>query len=363
MNKVTMVLLVVLMAAISVACEESAMIISPDLTVTPAVTPSPTLVDPAERATAEAVQATSAVQTQAALDIQHYQAEATLAAAEIYAEQIRAQQTAIVEGTRAAATQISVQMTEAAAQITRAAEATSTERAWLAQGWTATADAAQSTGTAEAAAAIWAIQVSQTQQAANALSTQAGGTAAAAQAMTDRQATMDAASVMAGQTAVAAQAAEAENAAERSRMTNQFYAWWWFWFPAALLIIGGLLWMLGRKTAFQNQVISRDGRGASPVVILDGELINPDTMVYPKLSDSSSVSEETQAGIAEAHQKVSAVRAEIDAGVQRRMVRQIAGGGQKPQGFRLVNPQERDAQKLLPKDVADALEADWQEAE
>lgn len=332
-------------------------------TLNPLPDQTPTEADPVLRTTLEAANATQAAGTAIALDVQHYNAEATLAAAEIQAEQIRASQTAIVAATQYAVTQVSMQYTAQAAEVTRQAESTATERAWIAQGWTATADAANATSTAQVGQAIIEAQFTQTQQAANVIGTQVGATSTAAQGAMERQATLDTANVAAASTAVAAQAVQAEAAAERTRITNQFMAWFRFWFWPLLLILLAAMIYYGYMTWTRNRVIPRGPRGDAPVIVLDGELTNPDLMVYPKLSAQNQIPADIQAEQAGNMAKVAAVRALPDNDpAARRLVKNVAANAQ-PNGYYIVGQGDPASDRLLGQGDEDALDAQWKEAD
>ena len=291
--------------------------------------------------------------------IQANLAAADAATAQAGLEQIRASQTSIVAATQYAATAY-------AAQLTQQAETTATERAWLAQGWTATADASNATSTAQVGQAILAAQFTQTQQVVNMVGTQTAATATAAQGALDRQSTLDAANVIAAATGVAAQAAQAAAAAERTRITNQFMAWFRYWIWPLLLVVLVIIAYWGYLTWTRNRIIARDPRGAAPVVILNGKLTNPDLMMYPQL-DSPNVPPDLQATHAANVQKVSAVRA-LPNGEQhtaRRMIKHMANSNAPtPQpGYRILPQGDPLAGRFLDATDTDALDAQWEEVD
>jgi hypothetical protein len=218
------------------------------------------IVDPAvatQWARDDQVRAANRASTQQVMGIEANRAESTLEAAKVNAEQWRASQTAMA----AEATRV---VQEATAQ----AQAVETEKAWTVAGWTATADVAISTATAQAQATQQAISSAQTQVAdqqigtATAQALSADGTRMAAQA--EANATMEAAAMAANATVVAAQARSAQLAAERQVMVNTMVAW----LPYVLGIViaamsGVLVWMYVRARVVQNTVV-RDG-GGNPV--------------------------------------------------------------------------------------------------
>lgn len=293
-------------------------------------------------ATEQAVRAA----TEIAFNLQSIQAEGTQQAAIETADALRAYRTATAVAAEAAATQYSAQLTQQAAQLTQAADATATERAWLA------------TETAQA------ISYQQTQAAMIATATQDAINASAFQAAQERQATLDAASVAAASTAVAAQAAEAEAAAQRVAMTNEFAAWFRYAaVPLGLFIVAAIVYF-GYMTWFRNHEVQRDPFGGLRGQIIDGDFVNPDMMVYPKLSAQGNVPADIQAGHAGNMAKVAAVRAlpRGDAAA-RRLVKNVAQSPapQQPDGFYIVGQGDPLSGRLLNASDEKTLEADWQD--
>ena len=293
-------------------------------------------------ATAQAAEAATIV----AFNLQSIQAEGTQQTAQETADALRAYRTATAAAAEAAATQYAAQLTAQAAQLTQQAEATATERAWLDQCWTATADAAKATSTAQMGLVI------------------AAGTATAAQVAQNSQATLDAASVAAASTAVAAQAAEAEAAAQRVKITNEFAAWFrYLALPLGLFIVSAIIYF-GYMTWFRNHEVSRDQFGGLNGQVIDGDFVNPDAMVYPKLSQAGDVPADMQIGHAGNMAKVAAVRAlpRGDAAA-RRLVKNVAQtpAPQQPNGFYIVGQGDPLGGRLLTTSDEEKLEADWQD--
>ncbi len=202
---------------------------------------------------------------QAARRLAEMQAQATLDAA----EQWRATGTA-------QAMQIHAQATQAAIMATQAAASTATERAWLVQGWTATADVARSTQEAHYTQQAVAIHATQEAQAIAASATYT------AQAVF-RQATEYKAASIAQATVYAAQAVEADQAAERTKMTNSAIAWGQVLalpIAAAVLV---LLIILAARYYAQYRIIRREANGAAPVIIQHGKVVAADNMIDPWL--------------------------------------------------------------------------------
>lgn len=199
----------------------------------------------------------------------------TAMAAEGTAVAFRAWQTAQVLEYTAAAGRATSTAEEGGRLATMAARETADERAWIAQGWTATADAAQATGTAEAnlRGTAWA--------------------ATATQAAYNIQSTRDVAAAGAMATGEAVFAQLAEQKAERDRLdlegrrlTYEFVAWLKVWGPwvllAAILMLGWLVYGERRR----NQVLQRDDKGMAPVLLMDGKVIDPERMLWPLLDSA-----------------------------------------------------------------------------
>jgi len=294
-------------------------------------------------ATSQAAEAATVV----AFNLQSIHAEGTQQAAIETADALRAYRTATAMAAEVAATQYSAQLTQQAAQLTQAADATATERAWLA------------TETAQA------IAYQQTQSAMIATATQDAINVLAFQAAQNRQSTLDAASVAAASTAIAAQAAEAEAAAQRVAMTNEFAAWFRYAaVPLGLFIVAAIVYF-GYMTWYRNHEVQRDPFGGFNGPIIDGDFVNPDMMVYPRLKDQNNVPPDMQIGHAGNMAKVAAVRAlpRGDAAA-RRLVKNVAQNNpapQQPNGFYIVGQSDPLSGRLLNASDEAKLEADWQD--
>lgn len=92
-------------------------------------------------------------------------------------------------------------------------------------------------------------------------------------------ATMDAAYGAAQATAAMGNAESVQLALERERVTNMTRAWVpWMAFVVAL----GVIALMGYRWS-KTRVVQKDAFGASPVLIMDGKVINPDLMPGPAL--------------------------------------------------------------------------------
>lgn len=301
-------LIMLVMALFLAACGE--IIGSPVAMDTPM--PRPTNVDGTLEATYQAMDA-QAAQTRSWAEQQKLigtiQAADTALAAEGTAVAFRAWQTqTVLEITQEAERQARA-AEEAERQATLAAQATADERAWIAQGWTATADVANATGTAVVA------QAEATSMAAAAASATVWA-ATATQSAYDMQSTRDAASAAAMATNQAAQAQLSQQAAEKDRlkleaqgMTNEFMAWWKIILPVLVGIVLLTCGYLVYNQWSRNRVHRRDERGLAPVLVMDGQVIDPDRMMWPWLDPQRPMLApvSAQARVVEGAQKVLAL--------------------------------------------------------
>lgn len=308
MKRWTIVLLIfVLMLSGCVSSDE--LMVAPSKisqTLTPTVTPIPGLAE-----TQGAQQALHASHTEQALQMEQQSIQGTLDAA------------------HASGTAWAVDMTATPVAATQAANSTATEQAWTVIGWTATADADRATSTA-------------VYEGTRVAASQAVEAAAMA-----RQATLDAANVQAAQTAVAAQAVQADQAAQRIKITNEFLAWAKVAAPWVVMTVLVIVAMFGSALYSQNRVIRRDANGQPPLVMQRGQLVNPDRMAYhyhdPKAPIVPPVG--VQYRIAENAQKVDALRAMSGGSVPRRLE---PGGREQP-----------DHQPQSQADDDTVIDADW----
>jgi hypothetical protein len=257
------------------------------------------------------------------------QAQQTLAQAEIYRQQTQA-------------------ANDAATQAARAQE---TERAWQITQQAMAIEAANATSSAVAQGTALALQAQGT-QAAIALSGTATQNVIAAQ-----------------QRQIDAAAGLAEQALEREQMTNEFRAWWNFLAPVGigLLVLAGLAglaWATLRELN-RNRDVRRDERGAAPLILIDGEVIDPERSVHPVIKPRQPMATlmDVQKQITENAQKVSAFRALPEKLQQNQAERMAASVGQHSaaptaQNLQVVNPGQvtawlKDAQQALYTDVID----------
>lgn len=218
------------------------------------------------------------LQAQGTLDAVWMLRTATTAASEaMAAEQALAQSEEAMEATRQAS---------AATQVVLATE---TAQAWQA---TAAADVAQSTATAQAgqAALVW------TQEAV------------------DRQATVDAASADALATVQAVQAAQAVEALRQEQIRTEMRFWTrraWAMTPFVALIGAAAIGVWGTILMMKIRVIPRGVDGASPVIIIDGKVVNadraPGAVLDPRQAQLPGQIEQLR--VTENEQKVAAIRA------------------------------------------------------
>jgi len=163
-------------------------------------------------------------------------AEGTRDAAVATVESLGAQLTGTSDGMKAVAT-------SQAQQATWAAESTEQERAWIAQGWTATAEAVRGTAEAEVTGTALALGGTATMQAMNAT------------------ATMRAVDARMQSTAQAVQAESLALGVERERLTNQVRAGLpWL---GLVVLVGSVVvfgWWLVRVEALRRRVIEKSGQ-------------------------------------------------------------------------------------------------------
>ena len=303
--------------------------------------------------------ATDAQHTEQALYIQQVQVESTLYAVQFQATQLSAQQTRVVAETQAAQTAVAAQSTQQSIASTQAAEATETTIAIRILEANMAGTQAASIATAAAESTSFALAARGTQNAI------------------DSRSTADAASLVAQQTAVAAQAKNAEAAAQRTVMTNQFVAWLNALAPIlALLGFAGLLYIVGWFWWRVNKakILHPNAQGAYPMVYDNERLINGQRAFGPVVDPAQlqmPQDETIQGRIAITDTQVGAVRA-IAAGngnpeqTARRVQRVLGGAGQipgaqpkLPRPFRII-PAER-VQQALPPEVIQVIEGQWRE--
>lgn len=280
-------------------------------------------------ATQQAVDATVV-----ALNLNVVRAEGTVQAAAQTAEVYRGYQTGTAQYHAAVATSqaqfLAATQTMRSELQTQVAAQTATQQAWVLNGWTATARSAQATTTAEASAT----QQRWTQQAI------------------DRLATADAAYVMAVATAQAAQAGLAEEALERERSTRFLTAL----APFALGAVLVLLLIVALSSWARFRVVQRDANGVSPVIVLDGRVVNPDRGVTPVLDPRERPQlpgPAEQLRVTENDQRVAAVRALVSGGKPQRaqgVARQL-----------LVRPQAADGHSAVVRVVPAQQVRQWVE--
>jgi hypothetical protein len=282
----------------------------PSPTVTETLSPMQQQSATVEAASYIAATATVAQYTEQALAISQAQAEATLVAAQAQADAFRAEQTRIVAETRAAGTAIAGAQTQAAVSATQAAQATLDERAWLAVGWTATADAAQSTQAASIQGTQVAFDIRLTEDAQVAAAIAARASQEATEQAQNAQATLESAYIAAESTAVAAEAAKAAAGAERGQKINAVLAWVELFAPYALGIFVVAIVLAIFRASNRNRIIAHDQSGAYPIIESDGKLTHPDRMVEANIDPriGSGAPMDVQARITENAQKVDAIR-------------------------------------------------------
>lgn len=274
----------------------------------------PTAADPTLEASRIAAQATYDAGTQTVLEIARYQAAATYQAAQNLSDQIQASQTAAAAATSGAATALAAGQTQIAA-------GTATQRSWEIVLWTATADAAAATSTASAGQAV-ATSTAAAQQTSQALQV------ASTQSALDRQATQEAVDLAAQATVQSANAALAEQAVQRNQMINdtvaigQVLAW-----PVGI-ILGVMVLLFIWQTWLRNRLIRRDERGAAPVILVDGKVVQADRMVFPLLDPAQpgQIPLPAQLQATSQAQQVELVRAlppELASRAGRQVVRQL----------------------------------------
>ena len=283
---------------------------------------------------ASLVLAESSRSTAAAAERTALAAEATLTV------QVWSTEQAVIQATQAQQaweTQQANQATQQALQLTQAAEAASTEQA------------RQITATWQG----FVIQGTQTREAAS-----LRGTATMESAMRAAQATQ-----------VSAAANEAASAAQRTQITNEFMAWWKPLAPALIgivlaLLLGALGWWMWLEWS-RTRIISRDHRGAAPVIIQDGRVLLPDRSVGPVIDPNAEAAPlDAQVAITTQEQRVQAYRA-LPEETARRQAQRFAASSAVPaqqSGYALIGSNDpRLAQ--LPGAVKDYLDGEWKEAE
>jgi len=325
------------------ACTAGAPVATTDASWLSTPQPRPTNPNPTLEATYQALDMAAAqtrtwVQQQALVGT--IQAADTALAAEGTAVAFRAWQTQQVLEYTAEAGRITMTAQESERLVTQAARATADERAWIEKIWTVTADTANATGTAEANARATAFASTATQTFYNIQSTQ------------------DAANALALATSQAANAQIAAQAAEKDKldlaakqMTNEFMAWWKVVLPvlvaAVLLACGSFIYFEWKR----NKTYQRDERGLAPVLLLDGQVVDPDRMLWPWLNPAQPMlpAAGVQARITENAQKVLAL-SQVQPGKHGQALRIMKPA---PQGETLPETAGEAAQFSLP------LAADW----
>ncbi len=303
--------------------------------------------------------ATDALHTEQALYIQQAQVESTLLAVQFQATQLAAQQTQAVANTQAAQTAVAGQSTQQSIASTQAAQATETTIAIQIIQANLAATQSAGTSTAQAQATNFALAAQGTQIAINA------------------QATADSAVLVAQQTAMAAQARNAEAAAQRTVMTNQFVAWLNALAPIlALLGLAGVLYIVGWFWWRVNKakILHPNAQGAYPMVYDNERLINGQRAFGPVVDPRqlhTPQDETIQGHIAVTDTQVGAVRA-IAAGngnpeQTARRVQNVLGGAVQtpgaeasvPRPFRIISAER--VQQALPPEVIQVIEGQWRE--
>lgn len=329
--------------------------IQPNSTPIPSRTPDATEIYLATEAAY--ARATDAQHTEQALYIQQVQVESTLMAVQFQATELAAQQTQVVAETQAAQTAVAALATHQSIASTQAAEATETNIAIRIIEANMAGTQAASTATAVAESTSFALQSQGTQNAI------------------DTRSTADASSLVAQQTAVAAQAKNAEAAAQRTVITNQFVAWLNALAPIlALLGFAGVLYIVGWFWWRVNKakVLYPNAAGAYPHVYDDERLINGQRAFGPVVDPRKlhmPQDETIQGQIALTDTQVGAVRA-ISASngnpeQTTRRVQSVIGGqsqnalAQAQPPFRIVSADR--ASQALPPEVAQAIDGQWRE--
>lgn len=211
--------------------------------------------------TALAVQATSAARdTATALAENGLRAEETLQSAKATADVYARLATGTREAINAAQTQVAVRETQMAyerqVQMTMDAESTAVERAWVIQGWTATADMANSTATANA-------QSTRDVKAADERRMELTAT----QSMLNITATSQVVSMNAVSTLRAAQSESAALAVDRDRMMNNIRAAApWAGLAALSILFGWAMVRFVQAEARKRSAIPPDPHGDKQIV-------------------------------------------------------------------------------------------------
>lgn len=234
-----------------------------------------TLSEQEEIGTALAVQATSAAQATRSVDEElarqaagtaqaaqgtadAWSRQATRSAGEELEARQRAAEAAAAEE-RLRLQQITAAAAEREAEHRRAMEATEQSRLWIIAGWTATADSANSTATAQALAT------------ANQRAVEAQETASVeTETIANLTATIQAGEVAAALRIQNAKAEKAELEAERERQWNWARgAWPWAALTVSLAGLGFALYKLVNAEAFRKRVVESGVPGDKPVVAIE----------------------------------------------------------------------------------------------
>lgn len=334
-----------MLAMLLTACEAvgQAGAFQPAVAQAPVVTgtrAAPRSLPAAVAATPDAAGATATV-----LSVKGTQAEGTAQAAARTAEAFRVMQTAIAG-----------QQTQAAQMQTQSAGATATERAWVVQGWTATAVANGATSTAAAQA---------TREARQATVTAVFQMTANSAQVTQTQRAYNLAAAVLGQEATAtAETLHTENERrrldlERQRLMNVA----WAVTPWALLVLasGAALFVIlsfvrAKQAAWS--AVDPAPNGDKRVVMVGGKLIDLDRTPFPVLdpNDPQLASTEDHMRLAQGDQRVDAMRS-----LPRVMQTPFPGGSVTP-AFQLLAENDAPPRHLLADpDVGQVLDADWSE--
>ena len=283
-----------------------------------------------EQTVVPAAKAADTGKTAVALNLQVIEAEETARAAQKTAGAYRAIQTATESARREAATQVAREQTRAAGVVTRQAQQTATERAWMIQGWTATADSARATATFESQATASAVSARM----------EAAQHTATVQAMNvlERREQLD---------------------LERQEMMNQL----WAVTPWAILVLAVFICAVAALSLLRGwsryRIVPHDVNGDAPLLIVDGLVIDADrsarAVTDPRHPELLPVEQQLQ--LVAGDQRVNAVRA---------LPRVVSRDGQTTQTtapqYSILAPQDAPPKHLLPDpDVLQVLDGDWSE--
>jgi hypothetical protein len=229
-----------------------------------------------------------------------------------------------------------------AMELTREAQRTATERAWIMTGWTATADVARSTATA---------QYNQTQSAGSIQQT-----ATQSSLVTGRQS----AQMTATMAAIA-------NAVDQNGYTGRAWAGLKLVIPAFLVVVLPTALLLLGAYVLVNYIRARRNtcsafypapNGDKPILQLNGLLVDMDRSHQAVVDPARPVSlpDEAQVRLVSGDQRVDMTRA-LPRGMQ------VPGAVEAaPGGFQVLEPGEVPPQNLLPDpDVGRVLDAQWTE--